>query len=705
MEIDRSRFRQIVEQSRGERERVRQLVDAGKWRQAEPDRDRAARYAARVRLQETPRGAEALQGVDDLQSAWFLPGGATVRRAVAFVEAASGGKWTAGTGFLVTPELFITNQHVIADATAAAAAQVTFDREMNADGSMRATSVFKLDPERFAMFSKQEELDYALIALGPRISGDAVPADLGYCVLSDQPDKHMIGMNVNIVQHPNGLPKMIAIRNNILEYRTDRTLLYETDTDHGSSGSAVFNDSWELVALHHFGEPFLERTDENGKPIPTSVNEGVRISAIYRDLATRLLGLDGERRRLLAVALDLSKTALAETGGRRLSPPRPAPDGQESLTRTIASKPQESGSMSISDAGQQITLTIPIEVSIRIGGAAAAPQIVADVSAPPKSLTRAAEKLAIDVDYANRDGYNAGFVHGVEFPLPVPTGKLAKQVAPLRPGEPAAEQGELKYEHFSIKMNKSKKVALFTATNIDGDSYREIDRGSGMVKDAAEGETWYGDPRISASFFLDQTFYSGWSNLFDRGHLTRRTDPTWGSDAEAERANADTYHFTNCSPQHFRFNESTVYWQGLERYVLENGAVAAESANRICVFQGPIFDDKVDLWADDVQIASAFFKVVAWKGKTGVKSVGLVADQRQLLNEQRKGGLKPPPLTFVNVSQWRVAIAEIEKRTGLDFGDTIRAADTFELKDQPVVGEGVTTIPVKSNADLLPRQF
>jgi endonuclease G, mitochondrial len=42
----------------------------------------------------------------------------------------------------------------------------------------------------------------------------------------------------------------------------------------------------------------------------------------------------------------------------------------------------------------------------------------------------------------------------------------------------------------------------------------------------AEGETWYKDPRISEAFFIDQTFYSGWSHYFDRGHLTRRTDPT-----------------------------------------------------------------------------------------------------------------------------------------------------------------------------------
>ncbi|MGF6741571.1 DNA/RNA non-specific endonuclease [Paraburkholderia atlantica] len=127
-------------------------------------------------------------------------------------------------------------------------------------------------------------------------------------------------------------------------------------------------------------------------------------------------------------------------------------------------------------------------------------------------------------------------------------------------------------------------------------------------------------PRVSNSFFLDQTFYSQWSTYSDRGHLTRRSDPTWGTPDEAERANADTFHFSNCSPQHFRFNESAVYWQGLERYVLENGVLDNETKRRLCVIQGPVFDNKIDLWADDVQIPSSFFKIVVWKSAAGTKA-------------------------------------------------------------------------------------
>ncbi|WP_375786924.1 DNA/RNA non-specific endonuclease [Bradyrhizobium sp. Pha-3] len=697
MEVDRSRFQDIVEKSKDDRDKVRALVNDKRWREAEPDRARMAVYMARAARQRLPTGAEAIIGSDDLQASWFLPAGATARRAVGFVETTNAGSWTAGSGFLVSEDLFLTNQHVIGDETVAVAAQVTFDREMGEDGSLRPVTTYRLDPARFAIFSKQEEFDYALIALGARTSGAAGPTELGCCVMSDRPDRHVIGMNVNIIQHPNGLPKMIAVRDNVLQYRTDRTLLYETDTDHGSSGSPVFNDSWELVALHHFGEPFLEREDEQKRPIPTNVNEGVRISAIYQDLSARLPSLPDSQRTLLQKALDLSKSISIGTGGKRLSPPRPSHDAQESLTLG-----QDGPTMTDDTGSTEVKLILPLEITVRIG----APNGGTPVRAPapsPKALTRGAEKIAVDQDYSNRDGYDPNFVHGVSFPLPEPSAKLARQVAPLRAGEANAEQGELKYEHFSIKMNKSKRIAIFTATNIDGKRFLDIDRTTGEVKDGAEGETWYKDPRVSASFFLDQTFYSAWSNLFDRGHLTRRTDPDWGTKEQAERANADTYHFTNCSPQHFRFNESTKFWQGAEQYVLENGAIAEDTLNRICVFQGPIFDDKIDLWSDDVQIPSSFFKIIAWKGKTGVKSVGLVVDQLQLLSEQREHGIKPPAgPAFVSVSQWRVAIPEIERRTGLDFGNAIRDADTIESKNQPVVGEAKTAVLIRKESDLLP---
>lgn len=617
-----------VEQTTEQRRQVRNLVRAGQWQQAEPDRKRWQAYIARRRALVGRNEAESIIGTtEDFQRASFLSLGARRSRAVAFVEVSAGLTAELGTGFLISPSLFLTNMHVIRDAAAARGTVVTFDRELDETGAPRAPTAYLLDPDSFALFSPEDALDYALVALGRRQSGPATPEELGYCILSNSPDKHVLGMNCNIIEHPNGLPKLIAIRNNLLTARTDTTLLYETDTEQGASGAPVFNDDWELVALHHWGQPH-NGTSEQATDARRNVNEGIRISAIYTDLATRVNDLPADQQALLQQALGYMHDV------------RPAP-------RTLTSAPV---------------------------------------------LSRKAEAVTIDQNYADRPGYDASFIPSVSLPLPTATGTLAAQVAALRADEPEAAAGELRYEHFSIKMNKGKRMAMFTATNIDGNRYLEVDRTTGQVANATEGETWFRDPRISASFFLDQTFYSAWSTYFDRGHLTRRTDPTWGTDAEAERANADTFHFTNCTPQHFRFNQSATYWQGLERYVLENGVLATDTRGRLCVFQGPVFDDRIDLWADDVQVPSSFFKIVVWRSNAGLKAVGLIADQLRLLSEARHSLGAPKPLPSVDVNHWRVPIASIEKKTLLDFGAAIRNADTIALAGQPDVGEAAVLI-------------
>jgi endonuclease G len=359
----------------------------------------------------------------------------------------------------------------------------------------------------------------------------------------------------------------------------------------------------------------------------------------------------------------------------------------------------------MADQNDSTIVAATIEVIVRVRGAGAGGAAgVADVSAgarparrltgaaPSPVLTKGAEAIHIDEDYSNRKGYNPKFIPGVDIPMPEPTAKLAQQVAPLRQGEANAAGGELKYEHFSLKMNKSKHLAIFTATNIDGETYLTVSRTTGQVVPGEEGERWFKDPRISETFWTGQDFYSDWSNYFDRGHLTRRTDPTWGTNDEAERANGDTYHFTNCSPQHFRFNESAKFWQGAERYVLENGVLDGGVGKRIAVFQGPIFDSKIDQYAGDLQIPSSFFKVIVWKSGGGLKAVGLVVDQLALLGEERVSLGKPRDLPSVKVSHWRVALPDITKRTGLVFPNVVNQADTIASVAQPHVGEAAVQI-------------
>jgi endonuclease G len=80
---------------------------------------------------------------------------------------------------------------------------------------------------------------------------------------------------------------------------------------------------------------------------------------------------------------------------------------------------------------------------------------------------------------------------------------------------------------------------------------------------AEASEIWYDDPRLDPAEYAgkgiyDQQTVPGFPDprstgrlrrMFQRGHLVRRIDPAWGSDKQALAADADTFHWTNCSPR------------------------------------------------------------------------------------------------------------------------------------------------------------
>ncbi len=681
---------------------IRNRLARGKWWECEPDTQRLAAFQSRRKSLQV-NGDEVLQGeTSDYQGSAFLAIGAQTRRAIAYVEINLPNTFLQATGFLIGGGLFITNNHVIRHAEDALNASVFFDRELDRNRQPLETTAFRLDPTRFFVSSPPDKLDYTLVALGERITGNATLSELGSCPLSPMPDKHILGMNINIVQHPKGQYKQVAIRNNLLTYRTQNTLLYETDTEVGSSGSPVFNDMWELVALHHSGEPYLANTDipdpinqDDSESFSIYANEGIRASVIHESLTQILPTLSSPQHVLLEVALDLYRnTALAHTaasGGESIA-------NDHSLTvvgGAGSSQLQRTASMNSKNVLGQAAITVPLEITVHIGGAGLTDCFnlttlgtpIAELTAKPVAprLYRASESVRVDVNYANRSGYKSNFIEGFEIPLPNLSEALAGQLAPLRVDETADNRGVLDYEHFSLTMHKTRRVAIYTATNIDGGTYLKVNRKTGQIADSAEGDTWYKDPRISESFWLGQDFYSNCSDYFDKGHLTRRADPSWGAPEEAARANADTFHFTNCSPQHFRFNQSAQYWQGAERYVLETGLLGVQGiGSRLIVMQGPIYNDEIDLWIDnEIQIPSSFWKIVIWKGRDNLKSVGLVVDQLELLSETRRYLGQPNETPAVNVSQWRVHVADIAKRTDLIFPVNVIEADTIGQPIQP----------------------
>jgi len=88
---------------------------------------------------------------------------------------------------------------------------------------------------------------------------------------------------VNIIQHPGGLPKQIALYHNIVTFVGGARVQYLTDTLPGSSGSPVFDSRWRVVALHHSGGYLTEPGSDRKRVFFR--NEGIHINAILRGLA------------------------------------------------------------------------------------------------------------------------------------------------------------------------------------------------------------------------------------------------------------------------------------------------------------------------------------------------------------------------------------------------------------------------------------
>lgn len=269
--------------------------------------------------------------------------------------------------------------------------------------------------------------------------------------------------------------------------------------------------------------------------------------------------------------------------------------------------------------------------------------------------------------YADRDGYNSAFL-GTEVPFPLlqdHESEAAPLIGEVREGRPPFA---LDYTHFSAVMNKERRVAFYTACNIDGNEWRNLPRGGRDV--------WSFDPRISRDYQAGPELYA--NNDLDRGHITRRQDPDWGTLAEARKADKDTFHFTNCSPQHKDFNQKT--WLSLEEYVLSNANV---EDLKVTVFTGPVFSPNDPLYRG-FQIPQEFWKVVVMKVDGNLRAVGYLLSQAPLVQN----------LEFVygKFRTYQIPVAGIEERTGLSFNGL--------AERDPFIQEGIGIRVIDSGQDV-----
>jgi endonuclease G len=604
----------------------------------------------------------------DFQFVEFLEQAVYASKAVGrVVTKLGGGRVSYGTGFMVSPRLLMTNHHVLTSADIAVRSTIEFDYQRDRLGRAFTVRTFKLDPAVF--FLNDKELDFALVAVSPNGSGRPLQ-DYGWCPLIKDPGKIVAGEPINIVQHPKGEMKQVVIRENRLIDTfegSDLFYQYEADTEPGSSGSPVFNDQWEVVALHHSGVP---KRNNNGDLLDTNgnvwrngddpsrlewvANEGIRVSKLVEFISKA--PVPKAAKLLVKELLDPKPLAHPETTiplPSRPSAPCSAPDDSDDLLMPDLKKPSE----------HSVTLTIPLHITFSLGGPGAGAAVLA-VTPPDRDMgpdERLLEKIEpdpSDPDYETRPGYNPEFL-GFKVAFPRLT-NITKPKAYAVPGVSGSDRFELKYHHYSLIFNKDRKLAFAAGVNYDPTASVQFQR---------EGkDRWFYDPRVTPEKELQvgNDLYA--DNPLDRGHLVRRADAAWGSsEEEAKLANDDTFHFTNCSPQHAITNQGKLkdappglkLWGKLEDHVATQGK---KEQRKLCVFNGPVFRT-TDTVYRGVKIPQEFWKIVVFANDAGdPAAAAFVLTQAALIQ-----GLEEE----FQVGEYKavqVRVKDLETKTGLDFG-------------------------------------
>ncbi|NBD13732.1 MULTISPECIES: trypsin-like peptidase domain-containing protein [Corallococcus] len=209
----------------------------------------------------------------------------TLSRRVCRVEL-DGGR-ALGTGFLVAPDVVLTNSHVIENRLVEAL-RVRFDLKVLPDriavhpGRVYAvTACLAQSPHSPADLmhprpreATRDELDYAFLQIQDAPGEDRLgDRSRGFVPLAPpSPTAFAPGSLALVVQHPKGRPMQVALDTFQAINRSQTRVTYCTNTHPGSSGSPCFTPDLELVALHHSGDPrpgHEAAEDDEGIPLDT----------------------------------------------------------------------------------------------------------------------------------------------------------------------------------------------------------------------------------------------------------------------------------------------------------------------------------------------------------------------------------------------------------------------------------------------------
>ena len=218
---------------------------------------------------------ERIVGRNDLLGIAYMDRGLAASRTVGCIRLFDNGRCVgSGTGFMVSPRLLLTNNHVLEDAAMGRQARVVFNFQDDPDGNALPLITFSLDPNIF--FLTSHPLDFTLIAVSRQATERTVDLEeIGWSRLIEAEGKVITGEYVTIVQYSNGQLKQIALRENQIIDVLDNFLHYHTDTRrvHRDHLCSMINGKWWGCITPESRAGFAGK-DSDARQFPVDVRYG-----------------------------------------------------------------------------------------------------------------------------------------------------------------------------------------------------------------------------------------------------------------------------------------------------------------------------------------------------------------------------------------------------------------------------------------------
>ena len=476
---------------------------------------------------------------------------------------------------------------------------------------------------------------------------------------------------LNIIHHPEGDYKQLSIRENKFKKILPTTVWYESDTAPGSSGSPVFNDQWQVVALHHMGVAKKNEQDQyvdrDGNIIPVKngnidisrihwiANEGIRISVIRNHIQSKFPD---------------SQIINNMINPPEISPPKYIDDNGEVTDKTNLNNNTMKDSINISIPSGLIERQKTVNVNITtndVFGNGKIQESSLRAGDPQTVIEEESLRLERSMDYSDCNGYRSDFLGGdYRVPIPKPQSSVRNYIAKINNSRAYI----LRYYKFSVIFNDLKRMPFISAINVDGDSDKRKDFTKRVDK-------WIRDNRIDLSSQLNNDFY--YKSGFDRGHMSRREDANWGDTPYEAKRNADlTCVHTNACPQVLTLNRgrSGGLWGKLETVVLEKGAKKENGrTGKISVFNGPVFKDTDPIYKG-VKIPMEYYKVILWiNDNDKLKATAFILSQLDLVEEIDFEDLGIDQ--NIEFKEYQISLENLQELTKLDFEDLLEF-DTYQ---------------------------